>query len=126
MHTQNEMYTSLRQAVDESPEDWAIRLVLADYCEEEGNLLEAEFWRWTYDYRWAAYPSVDHPGYWKWWNAIGCKSASGSYLPVEIHRALEGYSTLSFIDLTVTKPYSSNAKADDALFAAWKRVHHST
>ncbi len=39
-------YAQLRAAVDENPKDWDLKLIPADYCEEESNDLEANFWRW--------------------------------------------------------------------------------
>ncbi len=117
MHTPLQTtYTSLREVLDKFPEDWDIRLVLADCCEELGDLLQAEFWRWAHEHKKRAFGSTNNPGYLKWWP--GEMRFANSYLPVELYHLLRDDTKLP--ELYDGKAYSSNLAADDALFAAWK------
>ncbi len=122
MHAPHTTYTSLRGALDESSEDWDIRLILADCCEEVGEDAEAEFWRWTYKHKKRAYRGYNSDIKWfRWWS--GDMTHAYSYLSFKLYCALKMETGVFF---SGAKAYSSNTKADDALFTAWKAWKDTT
>lgn len=59
MTTTTTDYEAMRAALDVDPEDWDLRLVLADLCEDMGRTDEAACLRWQVREKKRAHPFVD-------------------------------------------------------------------
>ncbi len=114
------MYEALRDAIDESPEDWDRRLILADFCEESRDLLEAEFWRWTAKEHKRARKSENNYIPYQWYNI----SSNNNDVDPESDIPKELYKTLKTpeADYWTYKLYKTNREADDDLLQAYKKT----
>lgn len=121
MHSQQ--YEILRSTLEQNMEDWNLHLILADCCEESGNLPEAEFWRWKaknqirpmcmeWSERKRQYRLFDQHRYVTELKLT--KKDPNSNVPRGVFQHM-------MVGHDFFRDFNSIREADDALFGAWKK-----
>jgi uncharacterized protein (TIGR02996 family) len=132
--TTKSLRASFERRLGRRPDDWGLRLVYADWLEEEGETALAAAQRYMAEHE--AWPrragSVDptrRPDLdaisWDWWcgfvgDSLGTAGNEG-ILPVELWELLEGYAYASALGDLWYKEYRSRRAAERALGQALRR-----
>ena len=106
---------SLYEQLTDKPEDWALRNVLADWYEEQGQQAAADSLRWTVRRRKRPYHGSS--SIFTWFNADAIGPGLGdpeSDLPGALYKHLQGGTESAH-----HKSYKSLRAAEEAFQAAW-------
>jgi hypothetical protein len=108
----------LYQGLDQAPNDWPARAVLADWFEEAGQQAIADCLRWMVAHRKRPYHSTGR-GY-HWFNAerVTTPNDPESDIPEAIYQHMQGEEGLE----TIFRDYESLRQAEEDFYAAWQQA----
>jgi uncharacterized protein (TIGR02996 family) len=109
---------TLYAGLDQSPDDWEARAVLADWFEEAGRQAVADAVRWMVARRKRPYRSTS--GAYHWFNAGRVTTASDpeSDLPDAVYQLLQGKEGLELI----FRDYDNLRQAEEDFYIAWQKA----
>lgn len=107
-------YDMLLAAIDDWPQWRERRLLLADACEDEGRMEEAEFWRWTYKHRFRVY--APNP---TWFNDAQYSVKQPGYDTADVPEEVWKNLTAGEVKDNRWRSYPTTTEAYFDLFAAW-------
>jgi len=108
------------QDLARAPEDWALRSVFADWCEDNGQPDLAECLRWMVENHKRPHCGSDQS--FTWFNADALKAKENlgdpeSDIPERVYQLLQGGR-----EAARHKTYESLREAEEAFHAAWKQA----
>jgi hypothetical protein len=114
MTTLQMLYESLNQ----SPDDWQSRSILADWFEDAGQQAFADCVRWMVKRHKRPYRSTS--GTYHWFNAarVTTESDPESDIPEVVYRLLQGREGLEMI----FRDYEDLPRAEEDFYIAWQRA----
>ena len=111
--------SALYSDVEKNPDDWVVRSIFADWCEDNGRG-EAECVRWLVDNRKRPYLMPGTGTTATWFNARAVEPGLGdpeSDIPEELYKALSGGE-----EQANHRTFRSLKEAEKALWDAWVRI----
>ena len=112
---------TLYEGLTQTPDDWQLRNVLADWYEEAGQQDVADCLRWMVQTHKRPYRSTS--GAYHWFHAERVTTASDpeSDLPESVYRNMSGPEGLE----RVFRNYDSLKAADEDFYGAWREARRS-
>lgn len=119
------VYLQLLKDIEDCPEDWGCRLILADWADWADYIDKrsmAECLRWMVRNHKRPYHSEPSPAAetWTWFNADTIAEGLSdplSDIPGELYRVLEGGKEIAH-----HKVFATSLEAEEAIYAAWTKV----
>lgn len=96
-----------RRELDLKPDDWSLRLIYADWLEEQGETERARLQRWLVENK--RYPEFDHDC-WRWLNSSAYPPERSAVLPLYLYEPI-----MERCPMPHHGPYDTRAEAEDGL-----------
>lgn len=114
---------SLLAALEASPEDWTLMRVVADWHEDQGDLVAAQAWRWLAQERKRPYRAFGNENQYHWYDGpkqLNPKVDPESNLTTALFEALPA---LPPYETALFRQYGSRRESFLDFVAAWRKSH---
>jgi hypothetical protein len=108
----------LYQELDQSPDDWLLRAILADWFEEAGQQCCADAVRWMVRAHKRPYHSTSDTYHWFNADRVTTTSDPDSDIPDAIYQLLQGREGLE----QIFRDYDTLRQAEEDFYTAWQQA----